>query len=153
MVRARAIRAGEIRADQRYRPRSSGFTLIETVIVIVLLGIVSTAVLMHFTNISKSPVAVITNQAVALAQAGVEEILADKKIGGFSSIPTGTTTESPVDATYFPSFTRTTTVYYVDAPALDTDINPSTSLWKRVSVTVAGSGGVSITLVTVISEH
>jgi prepilin-type N-terminal cleavage/methylation domain-containing protein len=132
--------------------RQKGFTLIETIMIIVLLGILASGILLYFVPLSASPEQALTVQAIELAQVKMEEIIADKKANGFGSIATGTSAENPVDPTYFPDFTRTTDVYYVSEADLDTDIAPAASDWKRVEVTVSWAGR-RAGLVTVISDH
>jgi len=58
---------------------SRGFTLIELVVVITLLGIVGGSILIYFFGVKRSGDPVLRTQAIELAQEKMDRILADKK--------------------------------------------------------------------------
>jgi prepilin-type N-terminal cleavage/methylation domain-containing protein len=134
--------------------KNCGFTLIETLMVIVLMGIMGTGLLYYFAGLGSSGQAQVV-QATALGQEKLERIVADKKANGFNSIVSeaAAALTAPYDR-----FTRSVEVYCVNEADLDlsagtmpncndTDING-----KRVKVTVSWQGG-SIDTATVITDH
>lgn len=132
-----------------------GFTLIEVVMVIVLLGILGTGILMYFVGVSSSGDPVLTTQATTLAQERLERVLADKKANGFASI----VPEGPVAlAAPFDRFTREVEVFCVQEADLNTSngtmpgCTDSDIQAKRVRVAVTWAGG-SVDMATVISNH
>ena len=131
-----------------------GFTLIETLMVIVLMGIMGTGLLYYFAGLGSSTQAQVV-QATALGQEKIERIFADKKANGFNSI----VSEAPAAlSSPYDRFTRSVEVYCVNEADLDLsagtmpncndpDINA-----KRVKVTVSWQGG-TIDATTVITDH
>lgn len=133
----------------------AGFTLIEVLMVIVLLGIVGTTILLFFAGTGQAPNATLTTQATMLVEEKLEEIIADKKNGGFASIAAVAPAALPAP---FDRFTRQVEVICVDEADLDAsggtmpNCTDSDILAKRVRVEVSWAGG-SVDLVTVISDH
>lgn len=132
-----------------------GFTLIEVLMVIVILGIMGSGILMYFVGVS-SPGDAITVQGVTLAEEKMEAILADKKANGFNAI----ISESAVSLiSPFDRFTREVEVYCVQESDLDADsgtmptCTDSDIRAKRVKVSVTWAGGGRADIVTVISNH
>lgn len=133
---------------------NNGFTLIETLMVIVLMGIMGTGLLYYFAGLGSSTQALVV-QATALGQEKIERIIADKKAAGFNTI----VSEAPAALTApYDRFIRSVEVYCVNEADLDltagtmpdcnnTDINA-----KKVTVTVSWQGG-SIDTTTVITDH
>ena len=133
---------------------SRGFTLIETLMVIVLMGIMGTGLVYYFAGLGSSTQAQVV-QATALAQEKLERITADKKANGFNSI----VSEAPAALSApYDRFTRSVEVYCVNEADLDlsagtmpncndTDINA-----KRVKVTVSWQGG-AMDFTTIITDH
>jgi len=143
-----------------YHKDAAGFTLIETLMVIVVLGIAATGVLLYFINIGKAGAQGRTIEAVMLAQERMEQIIALKKGNGFSAVALANPAAAdPAFSPPFDAFTRSVEVYCVNEAGLDAD-NGDTSAScpgsdisaKRVKVTVAWTGG-AIDLVTVLSNH
>jgi len=139
----------------RGKDPGAGFTLIEVIMVIVLLGIVGSAILMYFAVQGQAPNATLTSQATMLVEEKLEQIVADKKNGGFSSI----VAEAPAAlAAPFDRFTREVEVICVSEADLDASggtmpgCADSDILAKRVRVVVSWAGG-SVDLVTVLSDH
>lgn len=140
---------------------SQGFTLLEAIAVIVLLGIVGASILLYFTSMKYSANPVIRTQAIELAQEKMERILADKKNSarGFSWIQNSNyPAENPVSG-FTPSFNRSVDVFCV----LEADLNTSNGTMpdcsttgyhaKKVTVTVTEPGGESIKLITIVADH
>jgi len=133
---------------------NSGFTLIETLMVIVLMGIMGTGLVYYFAGLGSSTQAQVV-QATALAQEKLERITADKKANGFNSI----VSEAPAAlGAPYGRFTRSVEVYCVNEADLDlsagtmpncndTDINA-----KRIRVTVSWQGG-AMDFTTIITDH
>jgi|GEM_PF-3717280 prepilin-type N-terminal cleavage/methylation domain-containing protein len=131
-----------------------GFTLIETLMVIVLMGIMGTGLVYYFAALGSSTQSQAV-QASALGQERLERIIADKKASGFNSIipEAPMTLPAPYDR-----FTRSVEVICVNETDLDlsagtmpecadTDISA-----KRVKVTVSWQGG-SADFTTIITDH
>ncbi len=139
----------------RYGLAGSGFTLIETIMVIVILGILGTGILMYFVSIGSSADPVLATQGTALAQEKIERVIADKKANGFDSIIAEA--QAALGAPY-DRFTREVEVICVDEADLNAsggtmpDCTDSDILAKRVKVIVTWPGG-SADFITVISNH
>jgi len=136
---------------------ANGFTLVEIVLVIALLGIVAGSILTYFFNIKSSGDPVLTLQAIELAQEKMDKILADKKWNNFNSItPANYPAENPVSG--FTTFNRSVDIFCV----LEADLNTSNGTMpnctttsfhaKRVEVTVSW-GSSSVSLVTVLTDY
>lgn len=131
-----------------------GFTLVEALMVIVLLGITGTGLLYYFAGLATPGQAGIV-QASALAQEKMEMIIAGKKASGFDSV----ISEPPVPLSApYGGFTREVEAYCVNEADLDlsagtmpachdTDIRG-----KRVRVIVSWMGGTA-DFTTVITDH
>ncbi len=144
-----------------------GFTLIETVMVIVILGIIGAGLLSYFTGLGAGSDNAIVAQATFLSEERIEEIIADKKANGFNSIAIAYPTPStdPAFAPPFDRFTRDVEVFCVDEADLNASNGDATATCptsdisaKRVRVIVSWSGGAgyaggSIDFATVISDH
>ncbi len=134
----------------------SGFTLIETIMALVLIGIIGAGILSYFVNLGKgSSEQAIIVQASALAQEGMEELLADKKTNGFSSVVS--VSAAPLSPPY-DRFTREVEVFCVQEADLNASggtmpaCNDSDIRSKRVRVIISWSGG-QVDISTVISNH
>ena len=135
--------------------KEAGFTLIEAVMVIVILGIVSTGVLLYFTGISSSGGPSALAQGLSLAQEKLERVMADKKANGFSTIVPEPASTLPAP---FGRFTRRLDVFCVQ----EADLNASNGTMpgcadsdiraKRVRVIVSWPGS-SVDISTVITNH
>ncbi|MEE9613782.1 MAG: type II secretion system protein [Thermodesulfobacteriota bacterium] len=136
---------------------ASGFTLIETIMIIVLLAILGSGILIYFFSIAGSGGQVITVQAVELAEDKVEEVLSEKNTS-FSGVVSEASAafSAPMD-----DFTSEVDVFCVAEADLDAssgtipDCTDSDINAKRITVTVSWSkgGGGSVSLVTVVSDH
>lgn len=134
--------------------REKGFTLIETLMVVVLMGIMGTGLMLYFAGLGSSNQAQVV-QASALAQEKMEKIIADKKANGFDSITgeAGAPLASPYDR-----FTRSVDVICVNEADLDLSAgtmpqcNDTDIKAKKVTVTIWWQGG-SADFSTVITDH
>src|SRR3972149_4047979 len=98
------------RGEYGKRVQTRGFTLIEVVMVIVLLGILGTGLMMYFVGVSSSGDPVLTAEATELAQERLERALADRKALGFSSLVSEAPAALPAP---FDRFTRELEVFCV----------------------------------------
>jgi prepilin-type N-terminal cleavage/methylation domain-containing protein len=131
-----------------------GFTLIETLMVIVLMGIMGTGLVYYFVGLGSSTQSQVV-QASALGQEKLERIMADKKADGFNSIVSeaAATLAAPYDR-----FTRSVEVNCVNEADLDLsagtmpNCNDTDISAKRVRVTISWNGG-SADFTTIIADH
>lgn len=135
--------------------REGGFTLIETIMVIVVLGIIGISILMYFVSVRSSADPVLTTQAAELAEEKLEKVFAGKKANGFSSI----IPEAPAAlAAPFDKFTRELEVFCVQEADLNTNsgtmpaCNDSDIKAKRARAIVSWTGG-SLDAAAVITNH
>lgn len=114
-------------------PNSKGFTLIETIITLVVLSIAAVGVLSVFTTgIKGSANPLILSQATQFAQGEMDNIIGQKMANGFGSIITSPTCST----TMLAGFTCNRNVFYVD-PAIDLNtqqVGPTN--YKHVTVTI-----------------
>lgn len=131
-----------------------GFTLIETLMVIVLMGIMGTGLMLYFAGLGSTDQARVL-QASALAQEKIERVIADKKANGFNSIVPEA--GAPLSAPY-ERFTRALDVICVNEADLDLSAgtmpqcNDTDIKAKRVTVTVAWPGG-QADFSTLVTDH
>lgn len=134
--------------------RQGGFTLIETLMVVVLLGIIGSGLLMYFVGLSATNQALVIEGA-SLAQDKMEKVLADSKAGDFNAIVSEPA--APLAAPYA-RFTRSVEAWCVQEADLDTQsgtmpaCSDSDIKAKRIKVTVSWAGGAA-DLTTVITDH
>ncbi len=128
---------------------SNGFTLIETVITLVVLSIAAVGVLSVFIfGMRGSANPVILDQATQLAQGELEQVVGEKIAGGFASIATGA--GLPCVSTMPAGFGCNRNISYVNPGNLNTQVGGPTN-YKHVTVTITQPtvGSVSVdTLVT-----
>ncbi|MBI1909354.1 MAG: prepilin-type N-terminal cleavage/methylation domain-containing protein [Deltaproteobacteria bacterium] len=120
-------------------PKSAGFTFIEAILVVVILGFGLVGLMTLYSNIFTT--SVVTDQtltATYLANEKLEELIAQRELNGYASLATGTTTESPVAS--FPNFNRTTVVSFI-TPSGNSFIPSGVDVgYKQIAVTVTGFG-------------
>jgi prepilin-type N-terminal cleavage/methylation domain-containing protein len=86
-----------------------GFSLLELVMVIMLVAIASIPILGQFSQAASSLVTdEIIQTAAQLAQERAEGLLADRRVGGYAAVPTGTVNDVLTGA--YSSYSRTVTV-------------------------------------------
>ncbi|MEK6814578.1 MAG: prepilin-type N-terminal cleavage/methylation domain-containing protein [Nitrospirota bacterium] len=139
-----------------------GFTLVETVITIVVVGIAFVVLLSFTQSLRSSADPVLVQQAVALSQERLDQIIADRRDTttprGFSyaTNPANYPAEAPV--TGFSAFNRSVAIACFNAalftgagtaPAPDC----SASNYARVTVTVTSSGSGSLNVVTLLGNY
>lgn len=138
----------------RFLKDPSGFTLIEVVMVIVLLGIMGASILMYFTGIRSGDMT-LQAQGATLAQSELEKLMADKRGVSFASIVSLAAAPMPAP---FDRFTKEVQVFCVNEADLDTsagampDCNDSDIRAKKVKVIISWQNG-SADFSTVISNH
>lgn len=132
-----------------------GFTLIEIVVFIVVLGFLSAVLIPMTVSLRGSPQAPITQKAVALAQAELEQAVAQKRASGFAAVAVG----NPVGAGCFtpmlPGFTCSRAVCYVPAGNLnDTSACTTTATnYKRVQATINHTAVGNVVAVTLLTNY
>jgi prepilin-type N-terminal cleavage/methylation domain-containing protein len=149
-------------AEWKARASQGGFTLIETVITLVVLSIAAVGVLSVFTmGMRGSANPVVIDQAIQLAQEKMDTILGDRMNSnagyGFAHIILGNYgAETPV--TGFVGFNRSVNIYCVTAADL-IGINGlpgaggCASGYTHVTVTVANAAIGSVNLDTVVTNY
>ncbi len=124
-----------------------GFTLIETVITLIVLSIAAVGVLSVFTvGITGSANPLIINQAVQLAQGEMDEVLGERVAYGFGGINASCITTMPS------GFGCTRTITYVNPGSLNTTAGGPTN-YKHVTVSISQPTIGSIGLDTLISNY
>ena len=123
-------------AEWRAAKNENGFTLIETVITLVVLSLAAVGVLSVYTSGMKGSVnPLLMSQATRLAQGEMDQIFGEKAAagGGFGAIASGACKVAPPD----PTFTCIRTACYVPATNLnDTTACAVVTNYKHVTVTV-----------------
>lgn len=115
-----------------------GFTLIEVVIFIVIIGLLSTGVMLGFQEVLRGSVQPDHyNATLRLAQERMELILAQRYINGFASFSNPCAVGSPPAACTLPSG------YSVASSSITTDADTN---FKTITVTVTGPSSTTMTL-------
>ncbi|MCG3112479.1 MAG: type II secretion system GspH family protein [Candidatus Manganitrophus sp. SB1] len=127
-----------------------GFTLIEIVVFIVVLGFLGGVLIPFTVSLRGSSQPTSTQQALALAQAELEQAVAQRRASGFAGVTAGCT----LGLMPSPAFTCTRTVCYVPAGNLnDTTCGPTPTDYKRVEVTISHAAIGSLTAVTLFTNY
>ena len=93
-----------------------GITLIEVILTIVILAIISSGLSAAIIQGTQGGIhAQVMTTASFLAQERMEEQAALRRAGGYSALPTGVSTESPVPG--YPNYDRTAEICYWDPTA------------------------------------
>ena len=135
------------------KPGASGFTLIETIITLVVLSIAAIGVLSVFTTGMKgSANPLILNQAVSLAQEKMEEAIALRQSGGFNAVVPNA--GGPFPAPYA-AFAWARAVMCVTALDVNTSTGapPCASGYARVTVTVTNTLIGNVALDTLVTNY
>lgn len=132
-----------------------GFTLIEIVVFIIVLGFLSAVLIPMTVSLRGSPQASITQKAIDLAQAELEQVVAQKRASGFAAVAVG----NPVGAGCFmpmlPGFTCSRSVCYVPAGNLN-DTSACTAPvtnFMRVQATINHASVGNVVAVTLLTNY
>ncbi len=149
-------------------PNSKGFTLIETIITLVVLSIAAVGVLSVFTTgIKGSANPLILNQAISLAQEKMDIIIGDREnpargyawiaAADYNTNPLKYMPENPVPG--FANYNRSVTIFCVDAGTGTLNFNNGqpfpcvSSGYVHVTVTVASALIGNVTLDTLVTNY
>ena len=128
--------------------RDQGFTLIETVIVVVVLGL-SLGVLIPFTvSLRNSAAPVLTQQATSLAQGELDQVIAEKRAGGYAAVAGACAVPMPT------GFACARSRCYVPAANLN-DLTACAAVtgYRRVQVTVNHALVGNVAAVTLVTNY
>ncbi len=141
-----------------------GFTLVETIMVIVLLGIVGAAVLLPFiTSLRGSADPVITQQAIFLAQEKLDQMIADRRDTAtprgysYATNPSNYPAENPVSG--FTGFSRSVDIAcFTGTPFTGSGSAPSPNCatpydYARITVTVTHAAVGNVNAVTLLGNY
>lgn len=135
----------------RSRGQERGFTLIEIVLFIIIIGVAAGILIPLTQSVSGSVAPVFTQQAITLAQGELDQVVAQRRAGGFGSIAIGS---SACVLPMLAGFTCTRTVCSVPAANLnDTSNCGVASDHKRVEVAVSHATIGSTTAVTLLTNY
>lgn len=141
------VKAG--RKKSRSRKFKKGFTLIEAILTIMLLGVGMVGVLTLFqNNVAKSNESEYTMIAAYLAQERLERFVQDKRYRGYNEM-IGLGSNEDLAGIGYPGYTRTLTSAEVDPADLTTE--SSGSQYLKVTCAVTTPMGDSITLETLLT--
>lgn len=147
-------------------PNSKGFTLIETIITLVVLSIAAVGVLSVFTTgIKGSADPLILSQAISLAQEKMDIIIGDRQnpargyawiaAADYNTNPLKYMPENPVPG--FANFNRSVTIFCVDAGTLNTNNGQPfpciSSGYVRITVAVANALIGNVALDTLVTNY
>jgi len=140
-------------------PQSNGFTLIETIITLVVLSIAVVGVLSVFaTGIKGSANPSLVGQATQLAQEKMDIIAGDRinPARGYAWITAAVNpypAENPI--TGFAAFNRSVTIFCVNAGALNTNTGaqPCASGYAHITVTVANTTTGNVTVESLVANY
>ncbi|MBI3804801.1 MAG: hypothetical protein HY282_13675 [Nitrospirae bacterium] len=125
-----------------------GFTLIEVILFIIILGLAAGVLVPLTISIQGSPQPATAQRGIFLAQAELEQVIAQKRTSGFSAVATGTCSGA-MPAGY----TCSRTVCYVSAASLNNTAACGTATdYKRVEVTITNASIGSIKGVTLLTN-
>lgn len=128
-----------------------GFTLIEIVIFIIVIGLAAGILIPLTQSVSGSVTPVFTQQAITLAQGELDQVVAERRAGGFGSVAIG---NSACVLTMLTGFTCTRTVCAVPAANLNDLSNCGmASDYRRVAVAVNHPAIGDITGVTLLTNY
>ena len=131
-------------------PKSNGFTLIETIITLVVLSLAAVGVLSVFTSGMKgSANPLILSQATQFAQGEMDQVFGEKAANGFNTIAVG----NPLAcATAVAGFNCSRNIYYVNSGNLNTQVGGPTN-YKHVTVTVTQPVIGNVSVDSLISDY
>ena len=132
----------------RNRGKERGFTLIEIVIFIIIIGVAAGILLPLTQSVRGSVAPVFTQQAITLAQGELDQVVAQRRAGGFGSVAIGS---SGCILPMLTGFTCARTVCSVPSTGLNSCGVPSD--YKRVEVAVTHASIGSVTAVTLLTNY
>lgn len=126
-----------------------GFTLIEIVVFIVVLGLLGGVLIPLTVSLRGSAQPTLTLQALALAQAELEQAVAQRRANGFAGVTAGCV------VSVLPGFNPCSrTVCFVPAANLNDTSNCATPTnYKRVEVTISHPTIGNVTAVTLFTNY
>ncbi len=154
------MKTGDLHGSER------GFSLIEIVITIIILGIATGILVPFIVSLRGSANPVLMEQAVVLSQERLEQMIADRRDSAtprgfrYATTPANYPNENPVAG--YPDFTRSVTIMCVTTANLDaagTAPNPSCALadgltdYARVTVTVTNTLAGSVAAVGLLTNY
>lgn len=120
--------------------RTSGYTMIELVIFIIVIGIIATTILASFNvSLEKTPVITRVAKAIDIAQQRMDVILGQKQVAGFNSFADPCSVPSALpfcDADVAYTVTSNISLGFVNGNSVD---------YKVVRVDVGGPATISLT--------
>lgn len=146
-------------AEWNARKGQSGFTLIETIITLVVFSIAAVGVLSVFTiGISGSANPLLVDQATQLAQGELDTVIGFKAANGFSDAALNTGTGQACKTNPMPTdFNCSLDLCYVAAATLNDTTVPgcgTATSYKRVAVTITNTGtGLAVTAATLLANY
>jgi prepilin-type N-terminal cleavage/methylation domain-containing protein len=144
-------------AEFRQRRREGGFTLIETIITLVVLSIAVVGVLSVFiTGIKGSANPALAGQATQLAQGELDAVVGIKAANGFSdsALNAGTGLACKTATSMLPGFTCSLNICYVPAGNLnDTTACNAPTNYKHVTVTITQTTIGSVSADTLLTNY
>lgn len=141
------MRLASIRTDSI---SERGFTLIEIVVFIVVLGFLGGVLIPFTVSLRGSPQPTLAKQALVLAQADLEQAVAQRRASGFAGVTVGCTPGLMPS----PAFTCNRSVCYVPASNLNDTSNCATATdYRRVEVTITHPTIGNVTAVTLFTNY
>lgn len=140
---------------QRANKNAGGFTLIETVITLVVLSIAAVGVLSVFTvGMRGSASPVVVDQATELAQGELDAVIGIKDANGFSASALNTGTGQGCNTAMPTGFSCSLDICYVASGSLDNAgaCNTATN-YKRVAVTITNAAIGTVKAVTLLTYY
>ncbi len=139
----------------RANKNTGGFTLIETIITLVVLSIAAVGVLSVFTTgMRGSANPVVVDQATELAQGELDAVIGIKNANGFSAAALNTGTGQGCNTAMLTGFNCSLDICYVASGSLDNTgaCNTATN-YKRVAVTITNAAIGNVTAVTLLANY
>lgn len=134
------------------KSEKNGFTLIETIITLVVLSIAAVGVLSVFTvGIRGSANPLVVEQAVQLAQGEMDQVLGEKVANGFGAA-TLAIGNPACQSTMIAGFNCSRSISYVNSGALNTSVGGPTD-YKHVTVTIAQPLIGSVSMETIMTNY
>jgi prepilin-type N-terminal cleavage/methylation domain-containing protein len=135
-------------------PKANGFTLIETIVTLVVISIAAVGVISVFTvGMRSSANPTIFNQAIQLAQGEMERVVADKALIGFFAPDLDPLNPPSCSSTMPTGFTCSRIVDFVQPADLTTPVTPTQTEYIRATVTISNAAIGKVSLVSLITNY